>query len=58
MPSRSDLRCPDIASELLSIAKRTEALLLKQRWLPEGSDPESQLLRDAQAVIAKAEGRS
>lgn len=36
---------------------RREALLTRQRWLPDGDAPESVLLRDARAAIARTEGR-
>lgn len=50
------LRLMLAAPQLLDIAQRVEALLTRQRWLPDGDAPESALLRDARAAIAAATG--
>lgn len=50
----ADARLIAAAPELLDIAKRTEDMLTRQRWRDDGGDPESKLLRDCRAAIAKA----
>jgi hypothetical protein len=44
----------EAAPALLSIARKCEAVLAKQGWLPDGTDPESGLLREAREAIALA----
>jgi hypothetical protein len=41
--------------ELLAVAQKCEAMLARQGWLPDGTDPESVLLRAARAAIAKTQ---
>lgn len=55
--TRANARLIAQAPDLLDIAQRVEAMLTRQRWLATGDDPESVLLRDARAAIARAEGR-
>lgn len=50
----ADARLMAAATELLDIARRTEGMLTRQRWRDDGDDPESKLLRDCRAAIAKA----
>ena len=42
--------------ELLAVAQKCEAMLTRQKWLPDGTDPEAVLLRLARAAIVKATG--
>ncbi|HSC06789.1 MAG TPA: hypothetical protein VLD59_08180 [Steroidobacteraceae bacterium] len=53
-PKVEDARLIAAAPDLYSIAVCVEALLTRQRWTANGNDPESVLLRDARAAIAKA----
>ena len=41
--------------ELLAVAQKCEAMLTRQKWLPDGTDPEAVLLREARAAIVKAQ---
>lgn len=43
-----------VIDDLLEIARRTEAMLTRHCWQDDTDDPESQLLRDCRAAIAKA----
>lgn len=48
------MRSRDPLPDLLAVAQKCEAMLTRQKWLPDGTDPESVLLREARAAIAKA----
>ena len=54
--AEADTRLIAAAPELLDIARRIEALLMRQRWRRDGDAPESVLLRDARSAIYKAMG--
>ncbi|MGJ7611114.1 MULTISPECIES: hypothetical protein [unclassified Variovorax] len=54
--SPADARLIATAPDLLVIATRIEAALVRQGWLVDGSSPESEMLRDCRAAIASVAG--
>lgn len=44
-----------VNADLLAVAQKCEAMLTRQKWLPDGTDAEAVLLREARAAIAKAQ---